>query len=146
MRSTSVQKINHKLIVFWAQQKWQISQNFKLSKCALFTRSRSMHLSFLLSLKYYEFRVDFLHISSSHNFPHQDFLSRIFWNLKVWFSNFFKKWATWSSSSIWSFRVLPEYKQMADSEKSEVVSHHMHKRRIKNAPKFWITMALPIRS
>jgi hypothetical protein len=57
-----------------------LSKNKKSAKisnfCALFTRSRSMHLAFfLLSLKYYEFRIDFLHTQRSHNCIHQDLLS-----------------------------------------------------------------------
>jgi hypothetical protein len=48
-------------------------------------------LSFLLSPKYNEFRIDFLHTSRSHNCLSQDFLFWIFWIFQILFLIFFKK-------------------------------------------------------
>jgi hypothetical protein len=71
MRPTNLKKINLKLVVF-RLRKIKICQNFKFLNYAPFNRSRYTDLSFLLILKYNEFRIDFLHI-------HQDFLFQIFW-------------------------------------------------------------------
>jgi hypothetical protein len=48
-------------------------------------------LSFLLSLKYNEFWIEFFHTSRFYNDLHQDFLFRFFLNLQVSLSNFSRK-------------------------------------------------------
>jgi hypothetical protein len=59
-----------------------------------------MHMSFLLSLKYNEFRFKFLHTSRSNNNLHQDFFSQFFETSKCNF-RFFLKRAPWCPGAIY---------------------------------------------
>jgi hypothetical protein len=75
MRSISVHKIKSKLVLFWAQKKIQKRK----SEYSEFSKFEFLaDLSFLLRLKYKDFRIIFLHTCRSHNDLRQDFLSNFF--------------------------------------------------------------------
>jgi hypothetical protein len=80
---------------------------FKVWKHTLLLSSRSMHLSFLLKLKYNEFGFGILHTSRSQNYLCLDFFKKNWKFFNTISKKNSKKWATCSLGTICPCYVYP---------------------------------------